>query len=107
MAENTFTVNLRLPVLSGDTNGGMYEFNRAIINITMNAFCITISRLLLSAPPESPARGDIYLVLDKGQDDWENQGNNLAYYYNGWTFLIPRIGFSAYDLGTNKLWTLT
>ncbi len=104
MAVNTFTPNLNLPLLSVDTKGGLYEFNRAMLNATMNAFCVTVSREETD-PPDNPSEGDVYLVAPNGTGAWAEQGNKFAYYYNGWTFILPRIGFTAWDLNTNKLWT--
>lgn len=102
---NTFSANLGLPILSSDTKGGLYEFNRAMLNITMNAFCVTQARDRTSPLP-NPVEGDIWFVLANGQGAWEGQSNKLAYYYNGWTFITPRIGFQVYDIKTNVRWVL-
>lgn len=99
------TTNLGLPILSANTKGGLYEFNRAMLNATMNSFCVTVSRT--ETDPPAASEGDIYLVLANGTGAWFEQGGKLAYFYNGWTFILPRIGFKAWDLATNKLWTLT
>ena len=105
MAENTFANNLNFPLMSGDTKGGLYEFNRAMLIATMNGFLVTISRER-SAPPANPSDGDAYFVLPQGAVDtaWENQGNNIAYFYSGWTFITPKIGMRAWNLADNTLY---
>ncbi len=103
MAVNTFTANLGLPVLSSDTKGAMYEFNRAMLNATMNGFLVTINRTL-SDPPASPSNGDVYLVFPNGIGAWADQNDKLAYFFNGWTFITPKIGFQAHDTNIGVRW---
>ena len=93
--------------MSGDTRGGLYEFNRAMLVATMNGFLVTISREL-SEPPANPSNGDIYFVKPEGavNTPWENQNNNIAYFYSGWTFITPRIGMRAWNLADNTLYIL-
>jgi len=85
--------------------GGVYEFNRAVLIATENACLVTLDRTL-SAPPVFPAsNGDAYLVVPNGTGAWRDHDGAIAYYYNGWRFIIPKTGFKAYDVNTGVHWT--
>lgn len=57
---------------------------------------------LTSAPPGSPASGDVYIVGPSGSGAWNGHDNDLAIWVAGdditsaWTFVTPRLGWSVF-----------
>lgn len=47
----------------------------------------------LTAPPGSPADGDVYLVAAGATGDWAGHDDEIAHYWSGWLFTSPREGF--------------
>lgn len=64
-----------------------------IVDVLANALIIDRD---LSTPPGSPSNGDLYIVAATGTGDWAGQDGNLAFYYDGWTFITPFEGFNAW-----------
>ena len=49
-----------------------------------------------TAPPGSPADGDAYIVPPGATGAWLGHTEHVAYYSNGWLFLIPQQGWLCY-----------
>lgn len=104
MSSNTFTTNLQLPILSSDTKGGVYEFNRLLVKAGQNV-ALAVKNMLLSDPPDNPFDGDAYYVEPQGTGAWFGHGGKIAYYDNGWYFILPQIGALIWDEYTDTLRT--
>lgn len=50
----------------------------------------------INTPPGSPANGDSYIVGGSPTGAWTGKANNLAYYYGGWYFIVPKEGLSVW-----------
>ncbi len=59
----------------------------------------------LNTPPASPNPGDAYIVAPGGTGLWSGQDNNVAYYFNGWQFVIPPLKLRLYDVATSLFMT--
>jgi hypothetical protein len=47
----------------------------------------------LSSPPESPTKGDRYIVATTGSGDWSGQTGNIAVYgTSSWSFIVKAEG---------------
>lgn len=75
-----------------------YNSNLEIIDILLQPICISSS---LTTPPPTPAVGELYVVGVGATGSWGGKDNYLAYYYNGWKFILPKNGWSVYDISLN------
>lgn len=50
----------------------------------------------LTTPPVSPTNGDTYIVAATATGDWVGKENQIAYYSNGWKFIPPIQGWTAF-----------
>lgn len=90
------TPNLAIPVI---------EASQAQKHVSVNEGMLALDAIVqlnvvdkdLSAPPGSPAEGDVYIVGASPTGAWAGQANNLAAYQNAaWTFYTPKQGWNAY-----------
>jgi hypothetical protein len=49
-----------------------------------------------TAPPGSPADGDMYIVASGGSGAWSGHDGEIAYYRSGWVFREPREGYTVW-----------
>jgi len=56
----------------------------------------------LTAPPGSPVTGATYIVKATGTGAWAGHDAALALYYNGWIFITPTEGMTAWIADENK-----
>ncbi len=101
------TTRLILPLMSAAQSQKHITHNDAIIKLDQIVQLSVISSALAS-PPVSPTEGDRYIIGSSATGAWAGKDLNVAYYVNGlWTFLIPRIGWQAYDetVNTMLVWT--
>lgn len=49
-----------------------------------------------TAPPGSPAEGDVHIPAGGATGAWAGHSYEIAYYSGGWQFLTPRAGWVAY-----------
>lgn len=50
----------------------------------------------LTAPPGSPADGDLYIVATSPTGAWSGKAGQIALYAAGWVFLAPAEGWAVY-----------
>lgn len=90
------------------------EASQAQKDITVNEALITIDALLntgvidrdLTAPPGTPAEGDIYIVAAAASGDWLAKEHHIAHYDNGaWRFIAPNEGLTMWLKDENTLIT--
>jgi len=82
----------------------LVEQSQAQKEITVNEAITRIDALLntgaisrsISAPPGSPASGDLYIVGSSPTGTWTGQANRLAYFDQIWRFIIPLEGMSLW-----------
>ncbi|MBV8938340.1 MAG: DUF2793 domain-containing protein, partial [Alphaproteobacteria bacterium] len=68
--------------------------------VTVNTALVAIDALMntgvkdmtLSAPPSSPAAGDVYIVAASPTGAWAGQAKNIAYFDQIWRFIVPNQG---------------
>lgn len=56
----------------------------------------------LTAPPGSPVDGDVYIPAATATGDWAGQEGDFAVYFNGWLFVTPAEGMTAYIADEDK-----
>lgn len=56
-----------------------------------------------TGPPTTPLNGDVYIPAATATGDWTGHEDELAIYYDGWTFLDPYSGMMAY-IEDEDLW---
>lgn len=96
--------NFSFPILPEGDKGGQVKFNHLVLAISENVHCVTVDRVS-TVPPDPGVEGTAYLVQVSGQGPWFGHDNEIAYFYNGWRFLVPRRGFLVWDLATDCLFT--
>lgn len=76
-----------------------YKYLDATINIV-------IEDMTLQDPPLTPADGETYIPATSATGDWLAKDNQIAYYNNGWTFFVPKLGWRIFDLQSlnTKYW---
>lgn len=62
----------------------------------------TVLNATLTTPPGSPTNGDRYIPAATATGAWVGFENYIAYYYNGWFFVQPAIGWIVYDVNISK-----
>ncbi|OBQ58031.1 DUF2793 domain-containing protein [Mesorhizobium loti] len=76
--------------------------NEAIAKLEAGATCFAAISIGDTAPPGSPAEGDLYVLGASPTGAWSGQGKNVAVYYNAAWFFLPAIeGALAYAQDDN------
>lgn len=90
------TPNLGLPELTQNQEQPHVPVNTSLRRLDVAAQLSAISAST-TAPPGSPAAGDVYLVPASGASGaWAPHANKVAFYNSGWQFLTPKTGWLAY-----------
>lgn len=58
----------------------------------------------LSAPPGSPANGDLYIVGSSATGEWAGKEKQIAYYDQTWKFIQPRAGITLWVADEDALY---
>lgn len=78
----------------------LVEQAQAQKEVTVNMALMRVDALLntgavdkdLSAPPASPAEGDVYIVASGATGDWAGHDGEVVYFEQAWRFIIPNEG---------------
>ncbi|MDR1425854.1 MAG: DUF2793 domain-containing protein [Rickettsiales bacterium] len=97
-----FTNNLKLPLLVPNQSGKEFTHNEALV-ILDNLLHSGVKNTLNGPPPE-PMTGDRYLVGPEATGDFLGKENSIAFYDNGWRFIIPPPGQLIWNLALSKLY---
>lgn len=99
------TPNLQLVELESNQLNAENTVNDALITLD-TLVLLTVLDMSLTTPPGSPTNGDRYIPLATATGDWAGYENDIAYYYNGWNFISPVVGWTVYDddTGKYKIW---
>lgn len=92
------TPNLGLPLLAANQSQPEVEVNEALLILDVIAQLSVVSATS-AAPvgsPSQPADGTAYIVPNVGTGDFAGHGGEIAYYYAGWRFIVPKVGWKAY-----------
>ena len=84
--------------------------NQAQKEITLNESLIIIDALLggavidigINYPPTDPKNGDLYIIGDEPTGNWENYRNYIAYFFQGWRYILPREGMGVWVIEKKK-----
>lgn len=95
---------LDITYLFDEQNQAEIKVNEAI-NRLESMSILTIQDRDDTAPPSTPANGDVYIPAATATGDWAGHEDELAIYYDGWTFLDPVSGMLAYVLD-EAIWLL-
>jgi hypothetical protein len=57
--------------------------------------------------PPAASDGQSWIVPSGATGVWAGKSGNIAYYYNGWNYIVPSIGYWAYIKSVNqhRVWT--
>lgn len=91
----------------------LVEQSQAQKEVTVNAALTRIDAVLnngakdkdLSAPPGSPASGDLYIVAGSPTGAWSAQAGKLAYFDQLWRFITPGEGMSLWVNDEDLIYT--
>lgn len=102
------TPNLQLVELETNQYNAEVTVNDSLKTIDA-LLLLTVLNMTLTTPPGSPTNGDRYVPAATATGAWVGQENNIAYYYNGWYFISPVVGWYLYDDNTStfKHWNGT
>lgn len=50
-------------------------------------------------PPVTPEDGDVYIIDEAPSGAWAGKADQIAYYSNGWQYVVPLPGFCMFVLG--------
>lgn len=75
-----------------------YNSNLEMLDCIVQLTCVSAS---LTSPPTG-SNGDAYIVASGATGAWSGKANNIAYYYNGWKFLVPKKGWRVFNIETSK-----
>lgn len=86
------TPRLKLPFMSTAQVNKELTFNQlaAMVDALLSTTALDKD---LSAPPASPADGDLYIVGPAPTGAWTGRADFLAYYVGGWQFIDPAPGW--------------
>ncbi|MDX2073018.1 MAG: DUF2793 domain-containing protein [Alphaproteobacteria bacterium] len=59
----------------------------------------------LTAPPVSPASGDLYIVASGATGAWAGKDNQIAWYSGAWKFIVPAEGLTFWVKDEDKLYS--
>lgn len=98
------TVSNRLGIteMAETQNNREATVNEAIAKLEAGATCFAVISIGDTAPPGSPAEGDLYVLGASPTGAWSGQGKHVTVYYNAaWFFLPPIEGALAYAQDDN------
>ena len=91
------TAQLDLPLLMPSQAQKHVTVNEALARIDAVAQLRVLSSTV-ATPPDSAGDGEGYIVPAGAAGPWAGQGGSVAVWTNGgWTFLVPRAGWRAWD----------
>lgn len=94
MADNT--ARLTLPYIKASQSQKEVTHSQAL-NILDAMVQPVVEDRDLTAPPGSPAEGDIYIVAASATGDWAGHDGKLAHYVGGaWAFYAPATGWRVW-----------
>lgn len=77
----------------------IYNDNLATVDTLLQLVVIDTT---LTAPPGSPTDGDRYIPAATATGAWAGHENEIAYYYGGWYFFTPELGWTTYNLDSGS-----
>lgn len=100
------TANYALPYLMAAQAQKEVTHNEALNLLDLLAAPRLLSRGL-AVPPAEPAAGEAWLVPAGGEGAWSGHAGEIALWYAGWHFVVPRPGLAAWILDENRqlLWS--
>jgi hypothetical protein len=96
------TVNLGLVTLEANQYNPEITYNS---NLEVLDILTVLSVLSIGAnsPPVSPVNGDSHIIGLSPTGSWSGKANYIAYYYNGWKYITPKVGWSATNSVTKEI----
>lgn len=88
------TLRLVITEMQVGQSGGENLFNTALRTLDANVNLAAISQV--NAPPGGETGGEVNLVGTSGTGDFSGKDNQIAYYDNGWKFIVADEGMMCY-----------
>ena len=91
----------------------LVEQSQSQKEVTVNEALVALDALMntgvidqdLTAPPGSPANGDLYIVASGGTGDWSGHDNEIAWFNQVWKFIAPAEGLTLWVRDEDALFT--
>ncbi len=97
------TIKLGMPLILPSQAQKHVTHNEAL-SILDNVVQLVLSAIDIQDPPAAPQESDAYAIADGASGDWQSQDGKIAVWQNGaWSFLVPREGWCAWDLASQRL----
>lgn len=80
--------------------------NEALKRIDAMLNCGVVNKDL-SAPPSSPATGDMYIVGNAPTGAWAGHAKEVTYFDQTWRFIVPRAGLTLWVIDEDALYRYT
>lgn len=95
------TPNLELVELVSNQSNSHNNYNESLKILDAMVQPVVLN-MTLTAPPGSPSNGDRYVPAATATGAWAGYEDDIAYYYDGWTFISPQVGWPVYDVNTGS-----
>lgn len=70
----------------------------------LDAVVFAKATAIQSTPPGSPVDGNVYIVGASPTGAWSGKADNIARYYQGWSFTAPKEGMLVFLLSDTVFW---
>lgn len=94
------TPNLSLPYIEGGQSQKEVTHNQALNALDILTQPNVIS--FLSVPPSSPINGQAWIVGAAPSGAWAAKEAQIAAWFDGWLFLIPKAGWTVFDQDSGR-----
>lgn len=91
---------------------GLLATNTAQKEVVVNEALVTFDALIArsaltrtNTPPGSPADGATYIVGPAPTGVWADKANQIAFYFNGWRYVVPTQKLKFFREDTSEFWT--
>ena len=95
------TPNLALVELTTNQANPENVYNDNLIILDMISQLV-VEDITLTTPPGSPSNGERWIPAATATGAWAGHENEIAYYWNGWGFITPQIGWILHDLDSSE-----
>jgi hypothetical protein len=95
------TVNAELTYLESNQYNAELTINNnlKILDVLSNIVVINST----TTTPPTGVNGNAYIVGSGATGAWATRDKDIAYYYDGWLFLEPKIGWHVFNRATNTI----
>ena len=99
----TDTPNIGLPYIDTGQSQKEVTHNEALnrLDVLVQGSVINVTT---TAPPGSPTDGQAWIVAAGATGAWAGKEKQIAAWFGGWKFLVPKEGWKVHNLGDDQTW---